>query len=254
MLKQVLTDIGFSSKEASVYISGLELGPQPASIIGKQAGINRSTTYVILTKLIKKGLMSSFIKNNIKYFNAMEPAQLLQYIKRTTEELDDAKQKIEDNMDQFQHLVNPYSERPKVQFFEGIEGIKTVYEDSLKEGAPIVGFESIDAMPEEIRKYIFRDYIPRRIEQKIPIKIIGVSSKAGQSFKEKDTSSYRETKLVKTKLLNIEINIYGNKVAFMAYHKAKYTGVIIENQPISDALKFAFQLAWEGAMLRTNCH
>lgn len=246
MLEQVLIGIGFSHKEASVYLAALELGPQPVSVIAKQANINRSTAYIIIKSLMSKGVMSTFNKKGIKYFAALEPETLLRYIKRHSEELVKSKRIIEENLKDFQSLANPYSERPKVQFFEGFEGIKEVYEDSLKVGDPIVGYESIDAMPQEIREYIFDNYIPRRIEQKIPIKIIGLKTKAGESFKSADKSSHRQTKLVDKKGLNIEINIYGNKSAFMAYHEAKYTGIIIDNKPIADALRFGFELAWEG--------
>lgn len=245
MLKQVLTDIGFSSKEAAVYLISLELGPQPASIIAKHADINRSTTYVILTSLIKKGLISSFNKADIKYFSAQEPQALLQYIKRHTEELEKYKKEIEANLKEFQHLVNPYSERPKVKFFEGLEGIKSVYEDTLKQEEEIVAFESIKAMPEEAKQYIFEEYIPKRIEKNIFAKAIVIESKQAKEFKKEDKKSLRQTKLVQGKGLDIEINIYGNKIAFMAYHQAKYTGIIIENKAIANAMRFIFRLSWD---------
>lgn len=244
MLEQVLTGIGFSYKEATVYLAALELGPQPASIIAHQAHINRSTTYVILKNLMNKGVVSTFTKNDIKYFNALEPAALLQYIQRNTQELAKFKKQIEDNIGAFKELINPLSERPKVRFFEGLSGIKTVYEDTLDCGAPIFAFESIDAMPEEVKAYIFNDYIPKRVKQKIPAKSIVIDSQQGRQFKKEDKKSMRESKLVQGKGFNIEINIYGGKVAFMAYHEAKYTGVIVENKSIADALRFIFHLIW----------
>lgn len=245
MLEQVLIGIGFSHKEAVIYLAALELGPQPASIIAQQAHINRSTAYVILKSLMRKGVISTFTKNDIKYFNALEPTSLLQYIQRSTQELNKFKKQIEDNIGEFKELVNPLSERPKVRFFEGLSGVKTVYEDTLNEEAPIFAFESIDAMPQEVKAYIFNEYIPKRVSEKIPAKTIVIDSKQGRQFKKEDKKSLRESKLVKGKGLNIEINIYGGKVAFMTYHEAKYTGVIIENKSIADALRFIFHLVWQ---------
>jgi sugar-specific transcriptional regulator TrmB len=54
-MKEKLEKLGFSSKEADVYISLLELGSAIVSDVAKKAGINRSTAYVLLESLAKKG-------------------------------------------------------------------------------------------------------------------------------------------------------------------------------------------------------
>lgn len=60
MPEQQLKQLGFSDKEAKVYMASLELGPDTAQEIAKKAGVNRTTTYVIIEKLIKKGKKRSF--------------------------------------------------------------------------------------------------------------------------------------------------------------------------------------------------
>ena len=56
--KEKLQELGLSEKEARVYLALFELGPSVVSGLAKKAGINRSTTYVILETLAKRGLVS----------------------------------------------------------------------------------------------------------------------------------------------------------------------------------------------------
>ena len=44
--------------------------------------------------------------------------------------------------------------------------------------------------------------------------------------------------------LNIEINIYGDKVSIVAFDEKKPTGVLIKNKKISLAMKEIFEYLW----------
>ena len=72
-LKNVLTGIGLSQKEASVYLATLELGASPASDIAQRARLNRVTTYDILEKLMHKGFISIYTQRGLKIFAATDP-------------------------------------------------------------------------------------------------------------------------------------------------------------------------------------
>ena len=43
----------------------------------------------------------------------------------------------------------------------------------------------------------------------------------------------------------IEVNIYGNKIAFLSY--TENMSVIIESKAIADAMRQAYELSWIGA-------
>ncbi len=45
--------------------------------------------------------------------------------------------------------------------------------------------------------------------------------------------------------LDIEVNIYGNKIAFLNYPENR--SVIIESKAIADAMKQVYELSWIGA-------
>jgi len=72
-----LEDLGLSNEEARVYLAILELGGSYVSNIGKKAGISRVNVYYILGNLVKKGIVSSVEKNNIKFFSVESPKILV---------------------------------------------------------------------------------------------------------------------------------------------------------------------------------
>ena len=45
--------------------------------------------------------------------------------------------------------------------------------------------------------------------------------------------------------LDIEVNIYNNKIAFMNY--AENMSLIIESKPIADAMRKVYEISWLGA-------
>ena len=61
--------------------------------------------------------------------------------------------------------------KPKVQFFEGLEGIKTAYEDTLTAQETIRAYASIENMHKALPGY-FPEYYQRRSKKKIKIRAI----------------------------------------------------------------------------------
>src|ERR1700689_5744541 len=86
MLKE-LQDIGLSEKEARVYLASLELGRTTAEKLAKHAKVNRSTTYVQIESLMKKGLMSTYEEDKKTYFAPESPELLKRLLSKQRDEL-----------------------------------------------------------------------------------------------------------------------------------------------------------------------
>ncbi len=246
MLVQVLTDLGLSEKEAQVYLALLEIGSQPVSTVAKSAGINRTTCYVILEELGQKGLVSSFIRANIKYFSAAPPSTLEAFLANQKKQITSQESILHENIEALMNVVNKESIKPKVYFLEGLSGIQRTYEDTLKEGQTICAIESVSAMSPEVKKWIYGSYIPKRKKAGIFAHAILTDTPEHREFQKLDEKQMRKTKLIANDLLDfqIELNIYGNKSSFIAYQESNYTSVIIENEAITKSLKSMFDLVW----------
>ncbi|MEK7171413.1 MAG: helix-turn-helix domain-containing protein, partial [Patescibacteria group bacterium] len=145
MLKTLLQKIGLSEKDSEVYLACLELGTQPASVIARKAGLKRPTTYLILEELLKKGLVSEYTGSNVKFFTAVSPDYLLNYIEKQRRELTSHQRELEQFLPQFLSLSNPYSLSPKVRFYEGMAGIEKVMNDTLSSTEKLRCYSTMDA-------------------------------------------------------------------------------------------------------------
>ena len=86
-IEEVLQSIGLENKEIKIYLALLGEPESTATKISKHTSIDRTFIYELLNKLIEKGLASYVIKNNIKYFSAVDPGVLLKNLEEKREQL-----------------------------------------------------------------------------------------------------------------------------------------------------------------------
>lgn len=75
-----LKELGLTTSEAVAYLTLLSIGQNPVSVIAKKAKFNRSACYSILERLVEKSLIKETIKNNIHYFQAVEPKIIIKHL------------------------------------------------------------------------------------------------------------------------------------------------------------------------------
>jgi len=244
----LLQKIGLSEKEARVYLAALELGEAPAQEIAKKAGINRTTAYFHIEELIKKGLISSIEKKKKRYFYASNPENLLRMIDLKEKEISDLKKDLNSFLPELKTIYNLAPHKPKVRFFEGIEGLKSIQEDILrskfKEGFGLVNLDDaykvFPPSPKDHRHKLKKKFLKEKVVRKIIY-----TSRKGEILPKKETNPPVERKFIDPQKFSFhtEIYIYGEKIALMSY-KGKLIGVIIEDSELAQSLKVLFKLAW----------
>lgn len=73
--------LGFTHKEASIYLALYKLGTQPASVIAKYVDIERTYVYKVLTNLAQKNIVSITERNGVKHFFIPDISMLKRYVK-----------------------------------------------------------------------------------------------------------------------------------------------------------------------------
>lgn len=235
----ILTNIGLTEKEAKVYLSLLELGTKVVSEISQKAKINRVTTYDILEKLKEKGLISSFTKAKVKYFTATDPEVIASNYAQKTKALEGSLPDLKRLRGETVH--------PRIQYFEGQSGIKSIYEDTLTAKTEILNFSN----SAEIRKFwptYDKDYVAKRAAKKIHLKGLIPDDEAGKLVKSQDALYNREMRLLPKDRYNFtnEINIYDDKVAIISFAD-ELIGMIIESHEIAETQRAIFNMCWEFA-------
>ncbi len=238
----MLREIGLQGNEAKIYLTLLSLGTNPVSTIAKKAGLNRCTCYAVIERLIQKGFAGQIIKNNLAFFSAVDPVNILNHLKNRHLELEKKINILGKSLTHLQRVKNDRPERPKVVFFDNAAGLRNIMEDSLNSCGELRAYASLNELQNMLPDY-FPEYYARRTRKKIPVRAIYPASEVSYLHKLRDQQELRQSRLVPKEFdFHLDILIYDNKVAITSL-KAKF-GILIENREMYEAQKRIFDLIW----------
>ncbi|HIJ10806.1 TPA: hypothetical protein HA278_01990, partial [Candidatus Woesearchaeota archaeon] len=123
MNTKILEDIGLSKNEIKVYFALLELHQSSATPIVKKSGIPNSKIYPTLEKLIGRGLVSFVIKNNVKYFHAADPQNLIEFLSKKQQSIEEQKDEIEQIIPQLELKRQLAAQTQEAHVYEGFKGM-----------------------------------------------------------------------------------------------------------------------------------
>jgi sugar-specific transcriptional regulator TrmB len=243
LLKKALETIGLNKNETAALLVLIENGPMLVSSIAKNAKLNRSTAYGVLKLLSEKGLASSVKKGSTVRYQSIAPEQLPTYIERRRDLLAETKQQIAELVPQLKLLRSKGKLLPKVQFFEGVEGVKQAYEDTLEnnQGKLLKDISGVDAAFERLGEEWATYYLRKRT--KLGIKCIDLAPESEWARKSKaDDGKYlRTTKLLSAKYgFDAELALYDKKVGIFSYAQQNPIALIIEDDTVSDMMQKLF--------------
>src|SRR3989338_4398605 len=122
-MKEELKQIGLTEGESKVYLALLKIGSSKVGAIVRESGVSYSKIYEVLGRLIEKGLASFIIKEKTKYFQAVEPNRIKDFLDNQEKEILNNKKVLEKIMPQLNNLELG-DKRSNAQIFMGLNGLK----------------------------------------------------------------------------------------------------------------------------------
>ncbi|MDD5396578.1 MAG: helix-turn-helix domain-containing protein [Candidatus Moranbacteria bacterium] len=260
---QILTtiqDAGLSEKGALVYFALLELGGAFPSRVSKHTKLKRSTVYEVLDDLAIKGLVSELEKRG-KYFYSIEhPKRLLHFSQRSIAKAEEQYQKLQEFLPGLEGMYAGITNKPKVSYFEGTDGVMEIYEDHIsgKKKYEMIGFVNIAEIMQFLPEKKYRDYV--RIKEKLGITTRGIlpDTTADRAYEKTAYMAASKKILPQVRFISKEefpwkgdITIYAeNKVSIISFDQQKVSGIIIESETIHRMMRMIFELAWKGALVK----
>lgn len=246
----LIEKLGLNKNEALVYETLLTNGVQSikklATLLPK---ISRTNLYNILNSLEQKELISAEDKVKLQ-FKANSPYALTAYVSDEKRKAEEAEKIAQTILPALNELYKGSTERPVVRVFEGLDGIKQIYEDTLTENKPIYAFLELKEANPQVYRWLRSNYASRRAKAKIKAFVIVATDQNDEKaieYHNADKVENRESYLVDKSMFpsRLEVQIYGDKVSFANYNKDDILmGVIIENKFIASSMKGLWDLAW----------
>ena len=240
--KELFHSLGLTGNETKVYVSLLELGNAHVSEITENSAIHRRNVYDSISRLMEKGLVSFVIVNNKKIFSPVNPKRFLEIIDEKEYELDNLKKKFNSIVPELE-LMKKFKESHDVRFFKGAEGLKSVFEDILREKQEYVGYGPKDELS-EILKHYYKHVIERRVKAKIRTRFI-----CGEESRDnKKPNPYSQIRYIPQEYRSRSaLRVYANKVAIMLLSKNEPIAIVIKNKEIAEGYRKYFEVMWKAA-------
>ncbi len=238
--------LGLTETEGKAYITLLELGGGYVSAIARKAKLPRVNCYHTLENLIKKGLASYITKDNVRYYSPEPP----QKIANMLEEKALYARKI---LPELLSITNTLALKPKIKYFEGMDGLKNILEDTLTAKKELLGYSNLKSVSDLIGDYISQ-YAEKKMKKQLKTRIICPSSKEAFQYTKKYYPANFPPELIEILYVNPkefwfehEITIYDNKVAVISLNPEELIGMIFESPVYARSQRAIFNLAWLGA-------
>lgn len=241
-----LLKIGLTEGEAKVYLALCELGSSTVGPIVKKARVAYSNVYDILNRLIEKGIVSFIIKEKTKYFQAVSPSNLLDYLDKKEKQITEQKKALKQILPQLEKLqeIKPQQE---AEIFLGLKGLKTAYEKLL------YGLSKKD---EDLFFYIHEKQYAEESDlfylsilnliKKIKIRgVVNEEGKKSEFFKKVKKYPCYKTRFVSFPIPG-NIEVCKNKLLLISWKKP-IIAVLIHSESMADSFRDYFESVWKVA-------
>ncbi|MDO8489981.1 MAG: helix-turn-helix domain-containing protein [bacterium] len=248
-IHNTLAKLDLSEHQSAVYFALLQMGSGSIMDVAKRSGLKRTTTYSILDGLVQKGFASVNKKNAHREYIAEDPRRLPEILNIEIQKIKQRQENFSNALPELMSFYNASAVKPKIKYFEGVEGMRMVFNETLQLGKDeeILAYSSAESIHKYLGDDYVKSYLAERVSKGIIQRAIAEDSVDARQHQKNDRKELRITRLVDKKMFPFanEINIFRNKMIIMSY--ADLLGVMIESEGIAKTQKSIFELSWLGA-------
>ncbi len=246
MNASILQKAGLTQNESIAYLTLLTSGSLKASEILKKANLNSGKIYELLEGLKNKGLVSESNQNNIRFFTASPPKQILEYLTKQEEEFLIKKELIKKELPLLEKSRKNYVLEAKSITYTGLKGLRTAaYEalDSMKPGEEILTMGTISKKDKEINDFWIK-FGAKRIAKRIPNRLI--FSDKGPHFLNTKNMSLIQTRFLPS-ITPATVDVFGEDKIIIFNYEQPITSILIYDKNIAQSFKQFFEQLWAQA-------
>jgi sugar-specific transcriptional regulator TrmB len=245
-MENILKQLGLTGSGAKVYLALLELEESTKGPILKRAKIAPSKIYHVLQKLIDKGLVSSFLVNNIKHFRAAPPEQIEYYLEQKKKNIEQQEMEFREILPKLKKLKNTCKEEVTAELFHGWYGMETVYNEiyrTLKKGNVNLVIGASKGENSLRTKHFFIKHDARLTKKGVKKKILFNQNARSyvKTIEKQGEFCYNKRFLPIT--TPVEINIFGDRTAIVRLKKEPIV-FLIHDTETAKSFRHYFDALW----------
>lgn len=242
-LETIFQSLNLDDKSAEFYLSCLVNGKTTINQVSKNIGVARSTCYLILERLKTLGLVLETPFGKKRSLVAESPEKIISLLEKKKKDSELAFELAKTVLPEIK-LYSSVDTNTKVRFYEGLESIKRIYNESL-EAEEIYSFCLTEIPSVDFEKFI-DSYERKLIKKGIRTKEIVTDGEWDAEYRKKYSTKINTIITIpKKNQTDTDYTLWNNKVAIISFRGGKYTGVVIEDQEIASFERMRFELLWQ---------
>ncbi len=232
--------------EQKVYLYGITMPPLAVSSLAKNVSTTRSNAYNVIDSLESKGLCWNLGAEYGRKIKFAPPEKLSELNKSKIRSLESLEEDIKylSKLLESKKYKGPLTQ-PRVQYFEGTEGVKKLYSDSLTTKDGLIRTAVYEGIYERFGKEYVTNYIQERYKRKIKNKILYAESLTQFNKNYEDDPTHNREVRIPPKTINFDsmIMIYDSRVAIITMSHEIF-GTLIDSVDFSNTMKGWFDTVW----------
>jgi len=176
-IEPLLIGIGLTKQEAHCYLALYSLKESKAGKLSKESKIATANIYPVLDSLVKKGLASYRLQNNVKIFFASPPDAFNEFVEQKQKQLNEQREKVKQTISTLKITEIQNEPQSGYKYYEGISGIKSMWYEIFNEFPKLNKSTTIKvyAAEQEASSSLlgfYNEFNEMRIKEGLPYKLI----------------------------------------------------------------------------------
>lgn len=248
-MENILREAGLTDNEVKVYIALNKIGLSSIGPIVDKAQITNSKIYVILERLVNKGLASHVVINGVKHFKTAQPERLIDFLEEKKKKIEKEEANVREIIPRLLSEQADWKSKRDVEVYEGFNGIRTVRERTLKllkrgDELLILGASKFSTSQYE---YYWENYHKRRIKQDINCRYLMYEETRKNEGKKRESWKLTQVRYMQNPPSNpIRADIYADYVD-IAIDAVNPFVISIKSKEVSNSFKSYFESLWKTA-------
>lgn len=230
---EILKKVGLTDSQARVYCCLLQEGAMSPPELAKETGLSRENCYAIANRLTELGIIEHTDDKKANY-RVLNPSALEVLAEKRRKIMAKNEKFVKDNLSSLMDIFYANNEMPGARTLEGLEGVKAVYEDTLRVGKDIylLRTRADIVLGHDDAKSFIHNYRDERVGLGIhtyaltPVTKYAVTNNV-KTGRDKAVKFHRTWMPEEDYTAPVEIQAYGDKVSLIAFGETEMATIIV---------------------------
>lgn len=237
-LQYSLIKLGFSERDAEIYIALIKLGEAPVGLLINQTGLHRELVYGSLRRLREQGFVRTIEKHKVHHFVAENPKILVQQAKANIKLATQAARELKKTYKSPQVVVRVYEGQ------DGYEEIQKDIQQSLKNNQDYYVIGAAGAPWYDITRPYIKTYRKKSLKRGIHAKMVTFPNEV-KGIIESELPGFAKLRILpQTFAVPSSTKIYGDKIILQIFGEQPLA-IMVQSQAVAKTYKKYFESLWQ---------